>query len=239
MYYASRDKATYVRDTFNSIANSYDLMNGIMSLGLDKRWRRQTVRHVEAGPGMHILDACCGTGRLSRELNKAVGAAGHITGVDFSVNMLEVAKKNVGMAKYPGGLNFQQGDVMALPFQDNTFDGVTIGWGLRNLSNWNKGIRELSRVVKPGGLVVSIDMGKPTVPVFKSLYWFMFEKAIPALGKLYARNRQAYKYLHDSSVAFPAQHELKKMFMEAGLVEAGYCDLFGGAVAIVYGRKPR
>ena len=238
MDFGGRDKATYVKETFNSIAGHYDLMNTLMSLGMDKRWRRLAVKHVGAKPGMHILDVCCGTGQLSMELGEVVGPEGNVTGLDFSKNMLEVAKYSLIQSWNPGNIRFIQGNAMELPFPDQYFDGATVGWGLRNLPDLRQGIREMVRTVKPGGKVVSLDMAKPSFPVFKQAYWIYFEKLVPLMGKMWAKKASAYQYLHDSAREFPAQDELARIFTECGLIDSHFDNLAGGVVAIVTGRKP-
>ena len=239
MEFAGKDKASYVQDTFSAIACQYDQVNTIMSFGQDRHWRKLAVQSVGAKPGSNILDVCCGTGMLSLELSKAVGSEGKVTGVDFCGNMLEIAYKNQKKAgKEAENITFQQGDAMQLPFEDNTFDGVTIGWGLRNLPELELGIKELMRVVKPGGKVVSLDMGKPSTPVFKQGYWLYFEKIVPLMGKIWSHKKSAYEYLYNSTREFPAQQSLTVIFRKWGLTEAGYRNLLGGVVAIVEGRKP-
>lgn len=238
MEFNGRDKATYVKETFNSIAGHYDLMNSIMSLGMDKRWRRFTVKRVDAKPGMHILDVCCGTGQLSMELGKVVGSEGNVIGLDFSQNMLEVARSSLIHSSNPGNIRFIQGNAMELPFPDQSFDGATVGWGLRNLPDLRQGIREMVRTVKPGGKVVSLDMAKPSFPVFKQIYWVYFEKLVPLMGKIWANKASAYQYLHDSAREFPAQEEMVRIFTECGLIDSQFDNLAGGVVAIVTGTKP-
>ena len=238
MDFSGKDKSTYVQETFNAIAKRYDLMNTLMSFGLDKGWRKKAVQTVEAKPGMNIVDVCCGTGQLSLELAMTVGTAGHITGLDFSQNMLEKAREHVSGSSYQSIIDLIQGDAMNLPFEDNSFDGATVGWGLRNLPDLEKGIREMIRVVKPGGKVVSLDMAKPTLPGFKQGYWLYFEKLVPLMGKFWAGKAKAYQYLHDSAREFPPQQELARIFEQAGLVETRYENLAGGVVALVSGRKP-
>ena len=239
MDFAGKDKATYVKETFNSIAGRYDLMNSLMSLGMDKRWRRIAVQRVGAKSGMNMLDVCCGTGQLSLELGSVVGPKGNVTGLDFSQNMLDVAKRSLKMSPNQSCIQFIQGNAMELPFADNSFDGVTVGWGLRNLPDLCQGIREMARVVKPGRMVVSLDMAKPSFPGFKQAYWLYFEKLIPLMGKVWAKKSSAYQYLHDSAREFPAQEELVRIFAECGLTEPRFDNLAGGVVAIVSGKKPR
>ena len=237
MDFAGKDKASYVKDTFNAIAGRYDLMNSIMSLGMDKRWRRLAVQKVAAKPGMHILDVCCGTGQLSMELGRVVGSEGNVTGLDFSQKMLEVAEKTLLQVPNPGHIQFVQGNAMELPFPDHSFDGVTVGWGLRNLPDLRQGLREMVRTVKPGGKVVSLDMARPSLLGFKQAYWLYFERLVPLMGKVWAKKASAYQYLHDSTREFPAQEELVRIFTECGLQEARFDNLAGGVVAIVSGTK--
>lgn len=238
MDFAGKDKATYVQETFNSIAGRYDLMNSLMSLGMDKRWRRIAVHRVGAKPGMHILDVCCGTGQLSIELGNAVGAEGNVIGLDFSQKMLDVANRSLAQSSNKDRVRFIQGNAMELPFANNVFDGATVGWGLRNLPDLREGIREMVRTVKPGGKIISLDMAKPTLMGFKQAYWLYFEKLVPFMGRIWARKASAYQYLHDSAREFPAQDELVRIFAECGLVDTQFKNLAGGVVAIVYGTKP-
>lgn len=232
------NKEKYVRDLFNSIAGRYDLMNTFMSFGLDRPWRKATVKRSELKPGGYGLDVCCGTAMLTMEQAKVAGKNGKVIGLDFSENMLEEAKHNLNTFELKDNITLIQGNAMALPFEDNTFDCVTVGWGLRNVPDIMTALKEMTRVVKPGGKVVSLDMAQPEAPVFKQIYWLFFEKVIPAMGKLWAGNKGAYDYLHDSARVFPPQKELTKMFGQAGLVETGYRNLALGVVAVVEGRKP-
>lgn len=236
---SKENKERFVRDMFNSIARRYDLMNSLMSVGRDKAWRKQTVVRSGLKEGGSALDVCCGTGMLSMELARAAGATGNVVGLDFSENMLAVARENVKEFPLQDNIRFIQGNAMELPFEDNTFDCATVGWGLRNVPDILTAVREMARVVKPGGKVVSLDMAQPTMPVFKQGYWLFFEKVVPAMGKLWAGNKGAYGYLHDSAKVFPPQWELAAIFKQAGLAETGYSNLMGGAVAIVEGTKPK
>lgn len=236
MSLTGKDKSEYVKKTFNSIAGNYDLMNTLMTLGMDKGWRRKVVQTVQARPGLSILDVCCGSGKLSLEIAKTVAPGGSVMGLDFSEKMLEEAKKNIASTKVEG-IELVQGDAMNLPFANDTFDGATVGWGLRNLPDLRKGILEMVRIVKPGSMVVSLDMAKPEIPIFKNIYWLGFKTIVPLLGKIWADKRQEYDYLFRSASDFESQSELAKIFGESGLINTGYINLFGGVVAIVYGKK--
>ncbi len=232
------NKARYVQETFNAIAKNYDLMNTLMTLGLDKSWRRLAVKRAELKEGGTGLDVCCGTGMLTMEQAREAGPAGRITGLDFSENMLEVARQNIRDFEFKDCIRLIQGDAMEMPFENNEFDCATMGWGLRNVPDIFKAVQEMTRVVKPGGKVVSLDMAQPMTPVFRELYWLCFNRLIPAMGKLFSGNKKAYDYLHDSAREFVHQKELAGIFAGAGLVETRYLNLCGGVVAIVEGRKP-
>jgi demethylmenaquinone methyltransferase/2-methoxy-6-polyprenyl-1,4-benzoquinol methylase len=230
-------KEKFVHNLFNNIAKRYDLMNTLITLGLDKSWRRFTVQRSGLQAGGNGLDICCGTGMLTMEQASVAGSGGHITGLDFSENMLAIARENLKSFALKDNIKLIQGNAMELPFEDNTFDCVTVGWGLRNVPDLLTVVKEMTRVVKPGGMVVSLDMAQPSVPVFKQLYWLCFEKIVPAMGRIFADNKGAYDYLHDSAKVFPHQAELARIFGQTGLVETNYHDLFGGVVAVVEGRK--
>ncbi len=231
-------KEKFVKQTFNDIAKSYDLLNTLMSLGRDKAWRRFAVKRCQLHPGDKVLDVCCGTGYFSMELARAVGPAGKVTGLDFSENMLAVARTNTAGFALQEVITFTQGNAMQLPFADNSFDGATVGLGLRNLPDLTQGVQEIVRVVKPGAKVVSLDMGKPKLPGFKQGYWLYFEKLVPFMGKIWSGRRGAYQYLYDSAKEFPEQQQLAQTFATCGLVETRYFNLLGGVVAVVEGKKP-
>ncbi|NQS75487.1 MAG: demethylmenaquinone methyltransferase [Peptococcaceae bacterium] len=233
-----RDKSRYVKDTFNSIAKSYDLMNTLMTFGLDKSWRRLAVKHSGLEEGGMGLDICCGTGMLAIEQARAAGPTGRVIGLDFSKNMIEMAQQNIKDFSFKDNVQFIQGDAMALPFENNCFDCVTVGWGLRNVPDVLRVVQEMARVVKPGGKVISLDMAQPAAPVFKEFYWLCFDRIIPAVGKLLSGNKKAYEYFYNSARGFMCQQELADLFAQAGLDETRYLNLCGGVVAIVEGKKP-
>lgn len=236
---SKENKERYVRDMFNNIAKGYDIMNTLMTFGLDKGWRKFTVERSELKPGGHALDVCCGTAMLSMELANAAGADGHVTGLDFSEEMLAKGKDNLKDFPLQNIVELIQGNAMELPFEDNTFDCVTVGWGLRNVPDLRVALSEMIRVVKPGGKVVSLDMAKPSAPVFKQVYWLYFDKLVPLMGKFTAGKQSAYNYLHDSAREFPHQELLACIFAETGLIQTRYHNLAGGVVAVVEGRKPQ
>lgn len=230
-------KERYVRDMFNGIAGRYDMMNKLMSFGMDQSWRRYAIQRARIRPGMKVFDACCGTAELTMEIAKSVGATGQVTGLDFSEQMLAVGEAKVQGSEFRSRVRLVQGNVMELPFADDTFDAVTVGWGLRNVPDMDRTLQEMLRVLKPGGWAVSIDMAKPTAPFFKQAYWLYFDWLVPLMGKITAGRKSAYQYLHDSSRAFDSQEQLTARFARNGFMQTGFHNLMGGVVAVVEGQK--
>lgn len=232
-----RKKEEYVHALFSSIAHRYDLLNTVLSFNQDKAWRRFAVRQSGLKSGGYGLDVACGTGMLSFEQAKAVGATGRVTGVDFCEEMLKKAEDNLKKTPYQGILSFMQGNAVALPFPDNTFDCATIGFALRNVPDVRKTIEEMARVVKPGGKVVNLELGKPGALGFKQAYWLYFDKLVPVMGRLGVGLKGPYSYLPNSLKHFMHQTEIRELFTELGLAEAKNYDLTGGIVAVQVGTK--
>lgn len=233
---APEEKQTYVRGMFDAIAPRYDLLNSVLSARLHHSWRRTAVREAAVNPGDVALDVCTGTGDLAFELARKVGAKGHVIGSDFSLPMLHFGGlkrdkwnvANVAMAL---------ADTQALPFPDNTFDAVTVGFGIRNVANIQKGIGEMARVAKPGGRVVLLEFSQPTNPVFAALYkWYSFT-LLPLIGGMISGTRSAYEYLPSSVAAFHTREELSAMMAKAGLSQVRVTNLMFGTVAIHRGVK--
>ncbi len=233
----NRNNEIYIQTIFNGIANRYDLMNTLMSFGLDKSWRRFAVKRTGLEAGGSALDVCCGTGMLTMELAWSAGPTGSIVGLDFSANMLAIAQRNLEHFPYRNTIRFIQGNAMELPFEDNSFDCVTVSWGLKNVPDIATVVQEMIRVVKPCGKVVSLDMGQPDAPFFKELYWLYFKKVIPLMGKIWGGNKPAYEYLYDSSRLFISPQEMTRLFSKTGLTETTFLNLCKGAVAVVEGGK--
>lgn len=233
-----RNKEEYVKDIFDNIAKKYDTLNTVLSFNRDKYWRKATVEKTGLKSGGAALDVCCGTGMISMELARAAGPAGKVVGLDFSAEMLAIAEKNLQGAQYEKNIEYIQGNAMELPFADDSFDCATIGFGLRNVPDMRKTLREMMRVVKPGGRVVCLEFAKPTVPGFRQIYNFYFNKWVPFLGKLGVGLDVPYRYLHDSWKAFPHQKELKDIFNEVGMENTHFYELTGGIVAVHVGIKP-
>ncbi|MDX6553486.1 MAG: demethylmenaquinone methyltransferase / 2-methoxy-6-polyprenyl,4-benzoquinol methylase [Gaiellales bacterium] len=220
-----------VREMFDRISPSYDRMNRLMSMGLDGRWRRLGVRMSGAVPGDAALDVCCGTGDFAVELRRTVGPSGRVVGLDFAPEMLAVAR-----AKSPV-VDWIEGDALALPFADNEFAATTVGFGVRNLSDLERGFAEMARVVRPGGRVVCLELTTPPAPIrpFSQLWT---DRGVPVLGRLVAGDAAAYAYLPESVHRFPPAGELAEIMRGAGLEGVTYRRLMLGVVAIHVGTVP-
>ncbi|MCL5780852.1 MAG: demethylmenaquinone methyltransferase [Firmicutes bacterium] len=235
--YNGKSKEEFVHGVFSTIAHRYDLMNTTLSFNRDKYWRRFAVSQTGLQPGGIALDVACGTGMLSIELAKAAGTSGRVTGLDFCENMLAQAVRNIEKTFYKNNIELIQGNAMALPFADNTFDCATIGFALRNVPDVEGCIAEMRRVVKPEGRVVSLELAKPSAPVFKQLYYLYFEQLVPLLGKLGVGKDGPYQWLPNSLKIFPHQSAIKDIFTKVGLKDAVYHELTGGIVAVHVGIK--
>jgi demethylmenaquinone methyltransferase/2-methoxy-6-polyprenyl-1,4-benzoquinol methylase len=233
---AQTEKARRVREMFAAIAARYDLLNHLLSGNVDKRWRRLVARILYQGLPLEsrILDVACGTGDLSLTLSESGNA--RIVGLDFCRPMLDIAaaKSSKRGAKLP----FIEGDALALPFQDRSFDAVTIAFGLRNLASVESGLGELLRVLRPGGRVAVLEFSKPRYAIFRGLFKVYFTKLLPLVGGLISGSRGAYQYLPDSVSRFPDQKELSSLMKNAGFEEVTYKNLTGGIAALHLGRRP-
>ncbi|EAX48363.1 ubiquinone/menaquinone biosynthesis methyltransferases [Thermosinus carboxydivorans Nor1] len=234
---AGKEKEAFVHSVFSTIAHRYDLLNTALSFNQDKRWRRFAAAKTGLAPGGAALDVCCGTGMLALELAKLAGPAGRVVGLDFCENMLAQARENIGKTPYAATIELVQGNAMDLPFADNAFDCATIGFALRNVPDIERTVAEMRRVVRPGGTVVSLELAKPSAPVFKHLYYFYFEQVLPLLGKLGVGIDGPYRWLPESLRLFPHQREICALFARIGLKEACYYELTGGIVAVHVGIK--
>lgn len=230
------DSKSHVHELFETIAPKYDMMNDLMSFGLHKVWRKKTMKKMNVQKGQTALDLCCGTCDWTIDLAKA-SETGHIIGLDFSEQMLEVGRQKVAEAGLNKQIKLVQGNAMELPFEDNSFDYVTIGFGLRNVPDYEQVVAEMLRVVKPGGQIVCLEMSKPQQQPFKSIYYFYFEKMVPLLGKMFAKQFAAYKWLPDSLKLFMDAKELRQLFEKVGAVNVVVKNFFWGIAALHIGRK--
>ena len=220
-----------VRAMFDRITPAYDRMNRLMSLGMDGSWRSLAVRASGVVPGDAALDVCCGTGDLAIELLDAVSTRGRVVGLDFSQAMLDAARRKSSQVEWI------RGDALALPFADGEFAAATIGFGMRNLSDPLRGFAELGRVVRPGGRVVCLELTPP--PAWAAPFARLWtDRAVPLLGRLIARETDAYRYLPASVHRFPPAEELAAVMSRAGLRRVRFRRLSGGAVAVHVGTVP-
>jgi demethylmenaquinone methyltransferase/2-methoxy-6-polyprenyl-1,4-benzoquinol methylase len=233
-----RSKAQYIHEIFTVIAPKYDRINTLLSFNRDKYWRRFAAQRCGLHPGDHVLDVCCGSAMLTLELAKYVGASGSVTGLDFCENMLATAQNNLAGSVYKPLVKLIHGSALDLPFEDGAFDAAATAFGLRNVENMDRMISELVRVVKPGGTVLSLDLGKPRLPIFKSLYFLYFNYAVPFLGRLGVGIDGLYNQLPISWRSFPDQAAIAHRLTAAGLVDVAYYDLTGGIVTVHIGKKP-
>src|SRR3954468_17196692 len=214
-----------VRAMFDRIAGPYDLMNSVMTAGLHHRWRERAVDLARVGPGSRARDVATGTGDLAIEL---ASRGTDVVGSDFSEGMLDVARR-----KAPG-LRWEQGNALALPYEDDSFDAATVGFGARNFSDLERGLGEMARVVRPGGRVVVLEITTPTRPPLSTFYRAWFDHAVPLLGRL-AGQEQAYSYLPSSVRRFPAPAELAATMERAGLERLRWILTAGGIIALHVG----
>lgn len=236
-------KDQYVHTVFNQIADNYDQMNNLMTWGMLKGWQKFVLEKTGLKAGDSGLDVCCGTGEMAFGQKNVVGPKGNVIGLDFSENMLAIAREK--LSKNPqSNLSFVQGDAMNLPFADNSFAATTNGFALRNVLDIPKTISEMARVVKPGGRVVCIDVSRPKNPVFRLFFNLYYFKIVPIIGHLVDKNKAigskypAYTWLAESLKTFPDQDKIKAMYIEAGLKDVGYKGLGFGAATVYWGTKP-
>lgn len=227
------EKRSYVRQMFAAIAPSYDLLNHLLSLNADRRWRRLAVDQLgwQRAPGGRYLDLCSGTMDLAAELGGRKGFTGKVVAADFVPEMLRLGR---GKAQ---GLEPLAADALELPFGDATFDGATVGFGVRNFSDLDAGLREAARILKPGARLVVLECSKPPFAPFRALYYFYFRHVLPLVGRLISRHANAYTYLPESVLAFPGAEELKGRMEAGGFSEVAFRRLFFGIVAIHVGKR--
>lgn len=228
----------HVHALFENIAPKYDMMNDLLSFRRHKAWRKFTMRKMNVQPGQTALDLCCGTCDWTIALAKASGT-GQVTGLDFSQNMLDVGAVKVNGEGLDKQITLVQGNAMELPFADNSFDYVTIGFGLRNVPDYLQVLKEMERVVKPGGMVVCLELSKPMWQPFKGMYYLYFERMLPMIGKWVAKRFEEYKWLPDSLKLFPDANQLSELFRQAGLREVQAYPLTGGIAALHIGTKEK
>lgn len=224
-YSPDAQRAAQVNKLFATIARRYDLLNDVMTLGLHRHWKHRLVEL--AGEPRAALDLCCGTGDIALRL------PGRVTGADFTEEMLQVARTRSARVEWT------RADALNLPFPDAAFDAVTIGYGLRNLADIERGLRECYRVLRPGGRLVSLDFGKPENPLLRKMFFAHLRFHLPWMGRLSCGDADAYSYILASLEAYPAQRGIKTLMEQVGYRACGFEEFVGGTMAINFGVKPK
>ncbi len=221
---------------FDRIAGRYDLLNSLMTAGLHHSWRARAADRAELSPGDSVLDVCCGTGDLALELAGRVSPAGRVVGCDFSEPMLDLAREKAA-ERGTESVRFEWADALQLPYDSGRFDAVTVGFGVRNFADRDRGLREMARVLRPGGRLVILEFTAPRRPPFSTFYSLWFDRIVPVLGRL-TDNPEAYAYLTESVHSFPDPEGLGAKMDAAGLERIRWLLLAGGILAIHSGVAP-
>lgn len=229
-------KKKQVTHMFDGISKSYDLLNRIITLGIDVIWRKRVVRLLKKEAPDTILDIATGTGDLVLALAKL--NAKKIIGLDISPGMLEIGKQKVKNKKLDHRIKMQLGDSEALQFKNKTFDGVTIAFGVRNFENLNLGLQEIFRVLKPNGTLVVLETAVPKNPLLKGFYSFYTQKIMPFIGKLFSKDRSAYQYLSDSAAIFPCGEDFNNILRKNGFIQVEDFPQTLGVSSIYFAKKP-
>ena len=230
----TEEKSVYVEQMFNKIAQKYDLFNDIITFGMHRHWKKFVARQTDLQAEQSCLDLCCGTGDIAREVLRQYPSS-KVTGLDFSEEMLNIAKsKNTSEIT----VQYLPGDAMNIPFQDSVFDAVTIGYGMRNVQNISQFLREILRVLKPEGVLISLDVGKVRLPILAELNHFYFFHIVPLVGKLLMPGEEIFKYLPESSLEYPNQESLTNLMIETGFEKVGFHNFVFGASTVHVAYKP-
>ncbi len=232
------EKADRVADVFHSVAARYDLMNDLMSGGIHRLWKRFTIELAAVRKGHKVLDIAGGTGDLSYQFARRVGPEGLVVLADINESMLKVGRDRLLDRGVAGNLEFAQADAQYLPFPDNSFDCITIAFGLRNVTDKDLALASMLRVLKPGGRLLVLEFSKPQNPLLEKAYDLYSFKFLPLMGKLVAQDADSYRYLAESIRMHPDQETLKTMMEQAGFVNTEFHNLTGGVVALHKGIKP-
>ena len=232
----TEDKEKLVKGVFDSVASNYDLMNDVMSFGVHRLWKQYAIDIANVKKGDAILDLASGTGDLIKLYHKKIGNSGRIVSSDINEAMLDEGKRNL-INSGVLGIEFVQANAEKLPFEDNSFDLVSIAFGLRNVTDKDKALSEMCRVLKPGGVLIVLEFSKTTNPVLEKIYDAYSFNLIPKFGSWFAGDEDSYQYLAESIRKHPDQETLKQMIIDAGFDMCEYQNLTGGVVAIHKGIK--
>lgn len=230
-------KKAQVAEMFDNIAHSYDFLNHFFSLGIDVLWRKKAIRILNKEMPKTVLDVATGTGDFAIEAARMKCGATEIQGVDISVGMLEVGKEKVKKKGFDQLITLQEADSAALPFSDNYFDAYTVGFGVRNFEVLENGLKDMQRVLKPGGLGIILEFSKPKKFPMKQLFAFYFKILMPSIGKLVSKDNRAYTYLPESVSAFPEGDRFLEILHSCGYTNCKRISLTGGIASIYLGRK--
>lgn len=233
----SRHKSEQVREMFDAIAPAYDFMNRAMTFGIDRLWRRRAVRLMRDIPHADVLDIATGTGDLAILMAERLDGS-HVTGVDLSEGMIEIGRRKVAERGLDGRISLTTGDCLSLPFPDNSFDCITCAYGVRNFENLAAGYKEMERVLRPGGLLVVLELSTPQSPVVKPFYSLYTRFLIPTVGRMVSKDTRAYSYLPESIAPVPQREEMCRVMRDAGLTDCRYIPLTFGTCTI-YTAKAR
>jgi len=230
-------KAGMVGQVFDSVASKYDVMNDLMSFGVHRLWKRFTLDQSGVRPGQVVLDIAGGTGDLAHKFSKRVGKDGLVVLADINASMLFTGRDKLVDLGVVGNIDYAQANAEDLPFEDDTFDCITIAFGLRNVTDKDKALRSMNRVLKPGGRLLILEFSKPVLPLLSRAYDAYSFAALPMMGKLVANDAESYRYLAESIRMHPDQDTLKQMMDDSGFAKTTYHNLTGGIVALHKGYK--
>lgn len=234
---AKEQKANMVAGVFHSVAGKYDLMNDVMSFGIHRLWKRYTIDCSGVRPGQKVLDLAGGTGDLAAKFARIVGPTGEVVLADINDSMLRVGRDKLRDMGIVGNVSYVQADAEKLPFEDNTFDLITIAFGLRNVTDKDAALRSMLRVLKPGGRLLVLEFSKPEAEMLSKAYDLYSFHIMPRMGEFIAKDKDSYQYLAESIRMHPDQETLKGMMTDAGFENVEYHNLTGGIVALHRGFK--
>jgi demethylmenaquinone methyltransferase/2-methoxy-6-polyprenyl-1,4-benzoquinol methylase len=231
-------KERRVKTYFRKIAPQYDLVNTLVSFGFHHHWRKFTVKKADLRPGQQVLDICCGTGLITKDLAEKVSPDGNVVGLDLSPSMLAVADQNLADSPWRHRIRLVEGNALSLPFADNSFDRAVIGYGLRNVSDMRQALRELFRVLKPEGKAIALELATPPYPVFKQLHYLYTSLILPLVGSFLTGNKDPYLYLYRSVQVYPDPQQVAAVFREFGFTQVHFDQLCWGIATVHIGTKP-
>lgn len=230
-------KVKQVQRLFDRVAKRYDVMNTILSFGVHHVWKRTAIRLLSPGPGDRLIDVCGGTGDLALLSAKHIGNSGRVILYDMNRAMIDAGRPRIDSSPFRDRIEFVLGDAEEISFQDTCFDAAMVGFGIRNLDHMERGLREMYRVVKPGGKALCLEFSNPTSPLFRSIYDFYSFHVIPLLGSILVGSREAYSYLTESIRVFPSPEKLAAMMRDIGFRNVLFRRLTGGIATIHLGEK--